>query len=156
MLAKLANLEKLINYRKPDFRRDSNLQFYISDYKSLKELFKAIYFYNLSIEDAERIPKELMAILNGLEGHTSNNLNAKNLYDGRQMIIESFKNKLLPFKKEEFDDFDDDDFDKRPDDDETHNKFYTPRELEIIPELSNFENEEEISDIRELESEESA
>ena len=36
MLAKISNQEKLINYKKLDFRRDNSLEFYFSDYRSLK------------------------------------------------------------------------------------------------------------------------
>ena len=61
------NLKKLINYRKLDFRRDNNLEFYFSDYRSLKELFKAIYYINLSIDKAERIQEEFESILAALE-----------------------------------------------------------------------------------------
>ena len=81
-------------------------------------------------------------------------INAKNLYDGREEIINRFKNKIFPFKEEESAD---DDLGKRPDDDESDDEFYTPRELETIPELSNFENEEETPrDMPDLETEKSA
>ena len=54
LLVRLSNQEKLIKYAKIDFKRDSGLKFYFSDKKSLKELFKAIYYRNLSIDKAER------------------------------------------------------------------------------------------------------
>ena len=84
-------------------------------------------------------------------------VSAKNLYDGRKEIINAFKNKILPFGVEE-----PEDLSKKPDDDgnncdESDDEFYTPRELETIPELSNFENEEETPrDMPDLETEESA
>ena len=154
ILVKLTNQEKRINYRKLDFRRDNNLEFYFSDYRSLKELSKAIYYRNLSIEEAERMQEEFKGILGALEKYNPENpeyvaaksnllINAKNLCDGREEIINAFKNKIFPFKKEEFGSYDDDDFGKRPNDDESNDEFYTPKELETIPELSNFENEEE-------------
>ena len=179
MLAKISNQEKLINYKKLDFRRDSSLEFYFSDYRSLKELFKAIYYRKISIENAEGIQEEFKAILSVLERYnprkpeyitTKNNLliNAKNFYDGRKEIINAFKNKIFPFKKfdnfgDDDDDDDDDDhghdydFDKRPEDDKSDDECYTPRELKTISELSNYENEEEIPrDMPDLETEESA
>ena len=108
MLAKISNQEKLINYKKLDFRRDNSLEFYFSDYRSLKKLFKAIYYRKISIDDAEGIQEEYKAILSALEGYnprkpeyiiTKNNLliNAKNLYDGREEIINVFKNKIFWF-----------------------------------------------------------
>ena len=66
MLDKLSNREKIIDYRKFDFRRDNND---FSDYRFLKELFKAISFKNLSIEDVERIQVKFNAVLRVLEGY---------------------------------------------------------------------------------------
>ena len=67
------------------------------------------------------------------------------------MIINAFKNKLFPLSSENFPEY------KGRDEDESDDEFYTPRELETIPELSNFENEEEtLRDIPDLESEASA
>ena len=43
MLKKLNNQEKLINYKKLNFRGGSNADYDFSEYRSLKELFKAIY-----------------------------------------------------------------------------------------------------------------
>ena len=177
MLAKISNQEKLINYKKLDFGRDNSLDFHFSDYRSLNKVFKAIYYRKISIDDAEGIQEEFKAILSALEGcnprkpeyiTTKNNLliNAKHFYDGREEIINAFKNKIFPFKKfDNFGDYDDDDddddhdddFDKRPDDDKSDDEFYTPRELKTISELSNYENEEEIPrDMPDLETEESA
>ena len=138
-------------------------------------MFKAIYYRKNSIDDAEEIQEECKAILSVLEGYnprkpeyitTKNNIliNAKNFYDGREEIINAFKNKVFPFKKfdnfgddDDNDDDHDDDFDKRPDNDKIDDEFYTPRELKTIFELSNYENEEEIPrDMPDSEAEESA
>ena len=67
------------------------------------------------------------------------------------MIINAFKNKIFPLSSEDSPEY------KGRDEDESDDEFYTPIELETIPELSNFENEEEtLRDIPDLESEESA
>ena len=67
------------------------------------------------------------------------------------MIINAFKKKIFPLSSEDFPEY------KGRDEDENDDEFYTPGELETIPELSNFENEEEtLRDIPDLESEESA
>ena len=164
VLARLSNQENIIEYKKLDFRRDKDFGF--SYYRSLKELFKAIYYRNFSIDNSERIQGEYEATLTALEKYRPRNpdypkarenllINAKNLYDWRQVIIDAFKNKIFPFGVEE-----PDDSGKRPDEsdesDESDDEFYTPRELETIPELSNFENEETLRDMPNLESEESA
>ena len=77
-------------------------------------------------------------------------INAKKIYDGREMIINALKTGIFPLST--------DDFPKGVDrEDEDENEFYTPRELETIPEHSNFENEEETpTDMPEFETEESA
>ena len=58
VLPKLSNQEKIIEYKKFSFKRDKNLDFDFRDYRSLKELFKAIYYRNLSIDEAEKIQHE--------------------------------------------------------------------------------------------------
>ena len=66
------------------------------------------------------------------------------------MIINAFKNKIFPLSSEDFPEY------KGRDEDESDDEFYTPRELQTILELSNFENEEEpLRDIPDLESKES-
>ena len=114
------------------------------------------------IEDAEKKQDEFMAIYNALDNYgakkpkyttAKNNIliNAKNFYDGKEMVINAFKNKIFPLSP-------DDDFSgEGRDEDESDEEFYNRRELETIPELSNFENEEEtLRDMPDLESEESA
>ena len=107
MLVKLSNQEKIINYTKLDFRRDSGLEFYFRDYRSLKELFKAIYYRNIPIDEAARKQDEYEAPLAVLEKCKLRNLdniekrknllnNAKKIYDGSEMIINAFKDKIFP------------------------------------------------------------
>ena len=111
MFVKLSNREKIIDCRNLDFSRNNNLELYFSDYRSLKELLKAIYYRNLSIDEAERI-QEYEAELVALERYRPRNSdyktkrehllnNAKKFYDGREMIINAFKDKIFPFNPEE-------------------------------------------------------
>ena len=172
MLVKLDNQEELIKYKWRLYFKASDMnEFDFRDFKTVKELFRAIYYRNLSIEDAETNQITFEGTLNVLERYNPKKpdyktakdnllLNARNLYEGRGVIINAFKDKIFPFGVEE-----PEDLGKRPDDDEsddesydeTDNEFYTPRELETIPELSNFENEEETpKDVPDLETEESA
>ena len=69
MLEKLNNQEKLINYRKLNFTRGNKDDYDFSEYRSLKELFKAIYSRNMTIEKAERIKEELNAIIDALKNY---------------------------------------------------------------------------------------
>ena len=73
VLIKLNNQEKIIDYKKLDFRRDKDLKFEFSDYRSLEELIKAIYYRNISIDTAERTQDEYDALLNALEKYKPRN-----------------------------------------------------------------------------------
>ena len=68
VIVRLSNQEKVLDYKKLDFRRDNNLKFNFSDYRSLKELFKAIYYRNLSIDKVERIQEKYDAQIGGFVG----------------------------------------------------------------------------------------
>ena len=107
MLEKLNNQEKLINYRKLNFTVGNKVVYDFSEYRSLKEIFKAIYYRNFTIEKAERIQEEFNAIIDALKNYKSKKpkykenkekllINAKNFYDGREMTINAFKNGIFP------------------------------------------------------------
>ena len=55
ILYTLSSQEKYIDYKRLIFKRDKNLEFDFIDYKSLKELFKDIYYKKFSIENVESI-----------------------------------------------------------------------------------------------------
>ena len=106
ILEKLTNQEKLINYKKLRFTGGNKVDYNFSDYRSLKELFKAIYYRNHSIEKAERIQDEFDGVFDALEIYAPKKescindrksllTNSKKFYEGRQMIINAFKNKIF-------------------------------------------------------------
>ena len=77
-------------------------------------MFKAIYFRNLSIEEVERLQEGFDAVLAVLERYNPNNpkhkesrekllINAKTIYDGREMIINAFKNIIFRMNPDEDD-----------------------------------------------------
>ena len=74
VLTKLSNQEKIINYKKLSFKMDRNLDFDFRNYRSLKELFKRIYYRNISIDKVERIQDEYEARLAVLERFKARNL----------------------------------------------------------------------------------
>ena len=103
ILAKLDNQEKLIKHKLLYFKASNTNEFDFRDYSFLKELFKQIYYRNFKIEDAERKQDEFMAVYNALEKYNPKKpdyvtarknllINAQNFYDGREMIINVFKN----------------------------------------------------------------
>ena len=75
MLEKLNNQVKLINYMKLNF--DNNADYDFSEYKSLKELFKGIYYRNITIEKAERIQEEFSVVTDALRKYKPKNQNIK-------------------------------------------------------------------------------
>ena len=54
MLEKLNNQEKLINYRKVNFRGCKNVDYNFSDFRPLRELFRVIYYGEIAIPSALR------------------------------------------------------------------------------------------------------
>ena len=69
MPEKLNNQERLINYRKLNFTGGNKVDYDFSEYRSLKELFKAIYYRSITIEEAERIQVEFNAVIGTLKNH---------------------------------------------------------------------------------------
>ena len=66
ILEKLNNPKKLINYKKLVFTGSNKVDYDFSAYRSLKELFKAIYYRNVRIEKVKRIQEEFDATINAL------------------------------------------------------------------------------------------
>ena len=106
MLIKLNAQEKIINYKRLSFMRDKNLAFDFKDNKSLKECFKDMYYKEFSVNGAYVIQEEFNAVLTTLEKYKPrdseyNNKklklweNIKGFHDGREMIINAFKNKIF-------------------------------------------------------------
>ena len=62
-------LEKLNNQEKLNFKGGNSHDYDFSDYSSLKELFRAIYFRKRTIEEAERIQDEFNVVLGVLEDY---------------------------------------------------------------------------------------
>ena len=69
MLEKLNNQEKLINYMKRNFTVGNKVDFNFSEYRSLKELFKVIYYRIITIEKAERIQEQVNSIIDALKNY---------------------------------------------------------------------------------------
>ena len=102
ILNKLANQEKLIDYRKLNFKRGNNRDYDFSSYRPLKELFRAIYYGEILLGGAEREQNEFDDLLDDLRAYRPRNseytkskesllINAKNIYDRREMIVDAFK-----------------------------------------------------------------
>ena len=82
-------------------------EYYFSDYKTFKELFRDLYYRRVTIDEAESKQEEFKAVLHVLKEYNpkhdkyvtlKNNLldNGRKFYEGREKIIEGFKNKVFP------------------------------------------------------------
>ena len=107
MLDKLSNQEKLIDYRKLNFRGGNNTDYDFSNFRPLKELSSVICYGEVLIPGAEREQDEFNHTFKALEIYNPSalkykknrqnlSINRQNFYDGRNMIINAFKDKIFP------------------------------------------------------------
>ena len=112
LINEIKTIQKNVDYRKLKIRGGNNTDYDFSDYKTCKELFKGLYYRKITIEEAEREQDEFNAIIGVLEDYTPRNnkyIEAKNkllnyvkkIYEGREKIIEGFKNEIFPFNCDE-------------------------------------------------------
>ena len=111
MLEKLNNQEKLINYKKLYFKGGNKVDYDFTNFSSLRKLFRTIYYGEILIAVAEREQENFDDMIKTLKSYRPRNdskyyklkqdllINAQNVYDGRKMIIEAFKNKISPLSK---------------------------------------------------------
>ena len=121
-LLSLVIKKKLLTTKNLVLREKKKLSFDFRGYRSLKELSEAIYYRNLSIDKTDRIQDEYEAQFAALEKYEPKTsdyatarknllINAKNFYDGREMIINAFKDKIFPLSPEDFFENEDEDED---------------------------------------------
>ena len=106
LIEEIKNIQKDVDYRKLKIRGGNNVDYDFSDYKTFKELFRDLYYKETTIDDVERKQNEFSAVIAALKNYAptdnkyveaKNKLlnNAKNFYEGREKIIEGFKNKIF-------------------------------------------------------------
>ena len=90
-----------MDYRKLKIRNGNNITYDFSDYKTFKELFRDLYYRNITIDEAERRQDEFDGVLGALSTYSTkkkeyievkNRLlnNAKNT-KGEKKILEGLK-----------------------------------------------------------------
>ena len=103
----IRTIQKDVNYRKLKIRGGNNVTYVFSEYKTLKELFKDLYYRKMAIDEAEVKQDQFDAVLGVLSRYfprdqkyieAKNNFlnNATNFFRGREKIIEGFKNEIFP------------------------------------------------------------
>ena len=112
LIEEIRGTQKDVDYRKSKLRGGNNTDYDFSDYWKFKELFKNLYYKKITIEETEREQDEFDAIIGALENYTPRNdkyieaknkllNNVKEFYEGREKIIEGFKNGIFPFNYDE-------------------------------------------------------
>ena len=112
LINEIKTIQKNVDYRKLKIRGGNNVDYDFSDYKTFKELFRDLYYKETTIDDVERKQDKFSAIIAALEKYTPRDdkyveaknklLNyVKNFYEGREKIIEGFKNEIYDKKYEQ-------------------------------------------------------
>ena len=107
LINEIKTMQKNVDYRKLKIKGGNNTDYDFSDYRTFKELFRDLYYRTITIDDIEGKQEEFSVVINALERYAprdnkyveaKNKLlnNAKNFYEGREKIIEGFKNKVFP------------------------------------------------------------
>ena len=108
LLEEIKTIQKNVDYRKLKIKGGNMKDYDFSDYKTFKELFRDLYYKNLTIDEVESKQDEFNVVLHVLKNYSpkhdkyatlKNNLvdNASKFYEGREKIIEGFKNEVFPF-----------------------------------------------------------
>ena len=97
-------VQKDVDYRKLKIRDGNNITYDFSDYKTFKELFRDLYYRNMSIDEAERRQDEFDGVLGALSTHSTkkkeyieaknrllNNAKKKKNTKGEKKILEGLK-----------------------------------------------------------------
>ena len=108
----IKNIQKDVDYRKLKITGGNKTTYDFSGYKTFKELFRDLYYKNMTIDEAEQKQNEFNGVLGALTVcsakkkeyiEAKNKLlhNARNFYNGREKIIEGFKNGIFPLNYDE-------------------------------------------------------
>ena len=108
LINEIKTIQKNVDYRKLKIKGGNNVDYDFSDYKTFKELFRDLYYKETTIDEVERKQDEFNGVIDALKNYTprdnkyvkaKNKLlnNVKKFYEGREKIIEGFKNEVFPF-----------------------------------------------------------
>ena len=108
LINEIKTIQKNVDYRKSKIKGGNNVDYDFSDYRTFKELFRYLYYRNITIDEAKSKQEEFNVVLHLLKKYSpkhdkyvtlKNNLvdNASKFHDGREKIIEGFKNGVFSF-----------------------------------------------------------
>ena len=112
LIEEIKIIQKDVDYRKLKITGGNKIKYHFSDYKTFKELFRDLYYRNISIYQEGRKQDEFDGSFGALSAYsakrkedveTKNKLlnNTKNFYKGREKIIEGFKNGIFSLNYDE-------------------------------------------------------
>ena len=107
LIEEIKVIQKDVDYRKLKIRGGNNVDYDFSDCKTFKELFRDLYYKEITIDDVEAKQYELDTVINASENYIPRNNkyvdaknkllnNVKKIYEGREKIAEGFKNEIFP------------------------------------------------------------
>ena len=108
LINEIKTIQKNVNYRKLKTKGGNSVDYDFSDYKTFKELFRDLYYRDITIDEVESKHDEFNTVLHVLKKYSpkhdkyvtlKNNLvdHASRFYKGREKTIEGFKNGVFPF-----------------------------------------------------------
>ena len=114
LINEIKNIQKNVDYRKLEIIGVDKKEYDFSGYKTFKELFRDLYYRTITIDEAESKQDEFNTVLHLFKKYSpkhdkyvilKNNFvdNVSKFYEGREKIIEGFKNEifLLYYDKED-------------------------------------------------------
>ena len=108
LINEIKTIQKNVDYRKLEIIGGDKKEYDFSDYRIIKKLFRDLYYRTITIDEAESKQDEFNTVLHLLKKYSpkhdkyvtlKNNLvdNVSKFYEGREKIIEGFKNEVFPF-----------------------------------------------------------
>ena len=102
----IRTMQKDVDHRKLIIRGGNNVKYDFSDLKTFNELFRDLYYKNMTINDAEMKQNKFNSKLDALNNYSpkaqkcievKNSLinNAKNFYKGREKLLKAVKKKYF-------------------------------------------------------------
>ena len=112
LIEEVRAIQKDVYYRKLKIRGGSNVKYDFSDHKTFNELYRGLYYKNMTINDAEMKQNKFNSIRVALNNYfpkdkkyieAKNSLanNAKNFYEGREKILNDFKEGMFLIKSDD-------------------------------------------------------
>ena len=112
LIEEVRAIQKDVYYRKLKIRGGSNVTYDFSDHKTFNELYRGLYYKNMTINDAEMKQNKFNSIRVALNNYfpkdkkyieAKNSLanNAKNFYEGREKILNDFKEGMFLIKSDD-------------------------------------------------------